>query len=81
MRDLILLSLGVCLPALTLAQTPDWPKINDILKEKLEAKSPAMRIRTQEQFTEKVDKVIKIITGVLNKNLEELKPNPFSRRW
>ena len=59
----------------------DWPKINDILKERLEAKSPALRIRTQEQFTEKVDKVISIITEVLNVTLEELKPSPFSWRW
>jgi len=29
MRDLILLSLGAFLPALALAQTADWPKIND----------------------------------------------------
>jgi len=30
MRDrLLLLALGAFLPALTLAQTPDWPKIND----------------------------------------------------
>lgn len=59
----------------------DWPKINDILKEKLETESPAIKIRMQEQFTEKVNKVIDIITGVLNENLEELKPSPFSRRW
>jgi hypothetical protein len=59
----------------------DWPKINDILKERLEAESPALRIHTQEQFTEKVDKVISIIAEVLNETLEELKPSPFSRRW
>ena len=59
----------------------DWSKINDILKERLEAESPALRIRMQEQFTEKVNKVISIITEVLNKTLEELKPRPFSRRW
>src|SRR5579863_4104432 len=29
MRDLILLSLGAFLPAITIAQTPDWPKINE----------------------------------------------------
>ena len=59
----------------------DWPKINDILKERLEAESPALRIHTQEQFTEEVDKVISIIAEVLNGTLEELKPSPFSRRW
>ena len=59
----------------------DWPKINDILKERLETKSPALRIHTQEQFMEKVDKVIGIIVEILNKTLEELKPSPFSQRW
>ena len=58
----------------------DWPKINNILKERLETECPALRIRTQEQFTEKVDKVMSIIVEVLNKTLEELKPTPFSRR-
>ena len=56
-------------------------KINDILKERLETESPALRIHMQEQFTEKVDKVISIITEVLNETLEELKLSPFSWRW
>src|ERR1700722_158627 len=43
--------------------------------------SPAVRIRTRDQFIQKVDKFISIITDVLHENLEELKPSPFSRRW
>jgi len=35
----------------------------------------------QEQFISKVNKLIGIIIDVLHKNLDELKPSPFSRRW
>ena len=59
----------------------DWPKINALLKAKLESESPAVRIRTQEQFISKVDMLIDIITDVLHENLDELKPSPFSQRW
>jgi Reverse transcriptase (RNA-dependent DNA polymerase) len=62
-------------------QNADWPKINTLLKAKLEAESPAVRIRTQDQFISKVDQLIDIITDVLHENLDELKPSPFSRRW
>ena len=55
--------------------------INNLLKVKLKAESPAVSIHMQEQFLAKVDKVISIITDVLCKNLEELKPSSFSCRW
>ena len=35
----------------------------------------------QEQFIDKVDKVISIITDVLHKNLDELKPSHLCRWW
>jgi hypothetical protein len=56
-------------------QNGDWPKINDILKAKLNSESPVIRICMQEQFIDKVDKVINIITDIFHKNLDELKPS------
>jgi flagellin-specific chaperone FliS len=55
----------------------DWPKIN-ILKEALNLESLAIRICTQEKFKEKLNKVVDIITELLNENLDKLKPSPFS---
>jgi Endonuclease-reverse transcriptase len=71
---------SMILPSLDF-RNADWPKINTLLKAKLEAESPAVQIRTQEQFISKVDMLIEIITDVLHENLDELKPSPFSRRW
>jgi hypothetical protein len=52
----------------------DWPSINTAL-------TPAVHIKLKEEFNEKVDDVVRIITAVLEEHLEEKKPNPFKRRW
>jgi hypothetical protein len=59
----------------------DWPSINAALTQKLKAKSPAAHIKSKEEFNEKVDDLIRIITAVLKEQLEERKPNPFQCRW
>jgi hypothetical protein len=59
----------------------DWPVVNNKLKHRLNTESPAVRIRTKEEFITKVDMVVRIITEVLNDNLEVTKPSPYSKRW
>jgi hypothetical protein len=59
----------------------DWPKINTALSHQLEAESPAVHIKSKDEFNSKVDKVVPIITAVLEEQLEEKRPNPFKHRW
>ena len=59
----------------------DWPTINTALTQQLEAESPAVHIKSKEEFDHKVDEVVHIIKVVLEEHLEEKKPNPFKRRW
>jgi ribonuclease HI len=59
----------------------DWPPINAALTLRLEAESPAALIKTKEEFDEKVDNVVRIITSVLEEKLDDRRPNPFKRRW
>jgi len=38
----------------------DWPFVNEILKDRLLAESPALRIRTKEEFIVKVDNPLQL---------------------
>jgi hypothetical protein len=59
----------------------DWPTISNALAQQFEAKSPAVHIKSKEEFYKKVDDLVQIISTVLEKHLEEKNPNPFQRRW
>ena len=59
----------------------DWPVVNADLAAQLEAKSPATHIETKDEFLEKVNTVVHIISDVLAKHLEVKCPNPFKKRW
>jgi len=59
----------------------DWMAINLVLKQRLEEQSPAVHIKSGEEFIVKVDEVVGIITEVLEDHLEEMKPSPFTRHW
>ena len=59
----------------------NWPTINAALTQQLEAESPAVHIKSKEEFNHKVDEVVRIIKVVLEEQLEEKRPNPFKRRW
>jgi hypothetical protein len=62
-------------------RTADLPAINTALNLQLEAESPATHINTKGEFYEKVNKVVHIISEVLDAQLEEKHPNPFKHRW
>jgi hypothetical protein len=62
-------------------RTVDWPDINNKLKHKLSVESPAVHIRTKEEFITKVDAVMQIITKVLEANLKTNKLSPYLKRW
>lgn len=59
----------------------DWPVINNRIKAELQAESPAVRIRTPEALTTKVDTVVQIIGKILDEELPETNPCPFTKRW
>jgi hypothetical protein len=59
----------------------DWPAINAALTAQLEAKSPALHIKSKEEFIEKVSMVVHIILETLVKHLNEKCPNPFKKCW
>lgn len=59
----------------------DWPPINAALAQRIEAESPTVLIKTKDEFNEKVDDVVCIITLVLDENLDKRRPNPFKRHW
>ena len=59
----------------------DWPVVNETLKNRLLAESPAIRIRTTDEFISKVDTVVRIITEVLKEKLDTKRPSPYARRW
>jgi len=59
----------------------DWPIINNALNLRLTAESPAVLIKSKEEFIAKVNDLVRIITEVLAKNLEVLKLSPFTRHW
>jgi len=58
----------------------DWPVINEILSNRLQVESPALHIRTKDEFIAKVDTLVRIITKVLNENLEPTSLSPYTRR-
>jgi hypothetical protein len=62
-------------------RSADWPTVNKLLNNRLLAESPAVRLRTKEEFDAKVDKLVKIIKEVLEKQLETKNPSPYARRW
>ena len=49
----------------------DWPPINAALAQWLEAESPAVLIKTKDEFNKKVGDVVRIIMSVLGEKLEE----------
>jgi hypothetical protein len=59
----------------------EWPAINSALKQQLEAESPTSHINSKEEFNEKVNGMVHIITAVLNEQLDKRRPNPFKRCW
>jgi ribonuclease HI len=59
----------------------DWPAINSDLQTILESESPAARIESKEEFYEKVNSLVHIISETLAKHLVERRPNPFKKRW
>jgi hypothetical protein len=59
----------------------DWPSVNEILKDKQLAESPALRIQTKDEFIAKVDTVIKIIKEVLKGELKLKRPSRYACRW
>ena len=59
----------------------DWPAVNEILDNRLQVESPAVRIQTKDEFITKVDDLVRIVTEVLNENLEPTSPSPYARRW
>jgi Endonuclease-reverse transcriptase len=59
----------------------DWPTVNNALNARLLAESPAVRLRTKDEFEAKVNKIVKIIKEVLEEQLEPKKPSPYARRW
>ena len=59
----------------------DWPFINEILKDKLVAESPALCIHTKEEFIVKVDTIVRIIKEVLKEELEPKRPSCYAHRW
>ena len=58
----------------------DWPFVNEILKDRLLVESPALHIRTKEEFIAKVDSVVKIIKEVLKEELELKRPTHYVHR-
>jgi hypothetical protein len=59
----------------------EWSEISSTLNQRLEDESPASHIGSKEGFIKKVDDVVRIISEVLEKHLEEKTPNPFKQRW
>ena len=59
----------------------DWPVICEKLDEQLKTRLPATRIRTVEEFDERVLSFTKVLTEVLDSKIPTTKPNPFARRW
>jgi hypothetical protein len=59
----------------------DWPTISDNLNTRLLAESPAIRVRSKEEFVTKVDTLVRIIKEVLKVNLEPKRPSHYARRW
>ena len=59
----------------------DWPTINNALNLRLTAESPAVLIKSKEEFITKVNEVVRIISEVLEQNLEASRPSPFTHRW
>jgi hypothetical protein len=57
------------------------PIINDDLRTRLLAESPAVCLHTKEEFITKVDTVVRIVTEALNANLEPKRPSRYARRW
>jgi hypothetical protein len=82
----IITILNLHLPHAEAAETLDfrmanWLVINADLSAQLVAKSPAMHIKSKEEFLEKVSTMVHIISDTLAKHLEVKHPNPFKRWW
>lgn len=59
----------------------DWEKFEDTLESALEGKDPERPIRTKEEFDERVDDLMDIITETVEKEIRPIKPSTRSRRW
>ena len=59
----------------------EWSSINKELKHRLEAKSPARHITSEEEFIQKVEDLVHIIYDVLQEPINEKLPNPYKQCW
>lgn len=74
------------LPRIPEAHTLDfrqanWICVNEDLAQRLESDLPAMRIKSQNEFTSKVNDLVRIIKEVLGDHLKERRLSPFICRW
>ena len=59
----------------------EWTGINEELKYRLKANSPAKHITTEEEFIQQVNDVVRITYRVLQELIDKKLPNPYKQHW